>query len=62
MLRQDSDWRFGNMRKIYNTPEINVVRFSSVDSTNLINLSIGGTEAIGTTGNLKGVNIASLHK
>ena len=50
------------MRKIYNTPEINVVRFSSVDSTNLINLSIGGTEAIGTTGNLKGVNIASLHK
>lgn len=49
------------MKKLYTNPEVEVVKFASVDNTNLLNLSSAGIGA-GTVDNLKKVNIGALHQ
>lgn len=50
------------MKKLYTNPEVEVVKFASVDNTNLLNLSSAGITGTGTVDNLKKVNIGALHQ
>lgn len=60
VIQKSDIWRFENMKKLYTNPEVEVIKFASVDNINSLNSAVTGT--VGATGNIKTVNIGVLHK